>query len=159
MSSYSFIVHLPLATGWVNSTRLCWMGMDSINGFPLPPRSTGRVEDIEKGFTSLAGLWGLKLGCAPPFLEKKERLEAEDCTWKWKLCLPKTIFWIRGLPPVSISCQVCSLPRYSHSNYNCVTNNKEQYQLVHQWFKCSAQKRFKDLWRQQFPNRSMGNIF
>lgn len=101
MSSYSFIVHLPLATGWVNSTRLCWMGMDSINGFPLPPRSTGRVEDIEKGFTSLAGLWGLKLGCAPPierFLEKKERLEAEDCTWKWKLCLPKTIFWIRGLP-------------------------------------------------------------
>ncbi|KAL5798334.1 hypothetical protein ACOSQ2_003154 [Xanthoceras sorbifolium] len=31
-------------------------GMDSINGFPLPPRSTGRVEDIEKGFTSLAGL-------------------------------------------------------------------------------------------------------
>ena len=51
--------------------------MDSINGFPLPPGSTGRVEDIEKGFTSLAGLWGLKLGCAPPidrFLEKKNAL-------------------------------------------------------------------------------------
>lgn len=62
---------------------------------------------------------------------KKERLEAEDCIWKWKLCPPHTIFWIRGLPlflslpPVSISCQVClcSLPRYSHSNRNCVTNN------------------------------------
>lgn len=31
VSSYSFIVHLPLATGWVNSTRLCWMGLDSIH--------------------------------------------------------------------------------------------------------------------------------
>ena len=58
------------------------------------------MEDIEKGITFLAGLWGLKLGCAPPidrFLEKKERLEAEDCTWKWKLCPPHTIFLIRGL--------------------------------------------------------------
>lgn len=54
VSSYSFIVHLPLATGWVNSTRLCWMGLDEINEFPLPPGSTGRVEDIEKGCEALA---------------------------------------------------------------------------------------------------------
>ena len=59
--------------------------------------------------------------------KKKERLEAEDCIWKWKLCPPHTIFELGGLPlflplpPVSISYQVClcSLPRYS----NCVTNN------------------------------------
>jgi len=99
VSSYSWILHLPLATGWVNSTRLCWMVMDSINGFPLPSGSTGRVEDIEKGFISLAGLWGLKTWL--PFSDwkipgKKEGLEAEDCTWKWKLCPPHTIFGIRS---------------------------------------------------------------
>lgn len=105
--------------------------MDSINGFPLPPGSTGRVEDIEKGFTSLAGLWGLKLGCAPPidrFLEKKNALRRRILSWNGS-SVPLTLYFELGaclslsLPPVSISCQVCSLPRYSHSNCNCVTNN------------------------------------
>lgn len=31
-----------------------------------------------------------------------------------------------SLPPVSISWQVCSLPRYSHSNCNCVTKKKRR---------------------------------
>jgi len=41
---------------WVGLVSGTASRIDSINGFPLPPGSTGRVEDIEKGFTSLAGL-------------------------------------------------------------------------------------------------------
>lgn len=141
--------------------------MDSINGFPLPPRSTGRVEDIEKGFTSLAvEVWNL---VALPRLTdswKKRTPWGGGLYLEMEALPPSHLFYFElgaclflSLPPVSISCQVCSLPRYSHSNCNCVTNNKQQYQFVHQWFKCSAQKRFKDLWRHKFPNRSMGSIF
>lgn len=96
------------------------MGLDSINGLPLPPGSTGRVEDIEKGFTSLAGLCALKLGCAPPidrFLEKKNALRRRIVSGNGS-SVPLTLYFELGaclsfslyrlcLSPVKCACAPC----------------------------------------------------
>lgn len=70
------------------------------------------------------------------------------------LCKFATILF-SPLTPLKIYCsyQVYSLPWYSHSNCNCVTNKLSIDDSS------SVQKKFKDLQRHKFRNSFMENIF
>ena len=88
---------------------------------------------LRRASCPLVWLWALKLGCAPSinrFLKQKNTLRwrivsRNESSVPLALYFELQTYLFLPLPPVSISYQVClcSLPRYSHSNCNCVTNN------------------------------------